>query len=70
MRIVDSLLGASAGELDKESSERSSCVPVELTNLSYRLGTLRDGVLSQFTRENQSHSSLDLARGDSRFLGV
>ena len=70
MRTVDSLLGTSAGELDRESSEWSSCVSVELTNLSYRLGALRDSVLSQFTRENQSHSSLDLTRGDSGFLGV
>ena len=59
MRIVDSLLGASAGELDKESSERSSCVPVELTNLSYRLGTLRDGVLREFTREDETNSGLN-----------
>jgi hypothetical protein len=40
------------------------------THLRDRLGTFRDSVLRQFTRENEADCSLDLARRDGRFLGV
>jgi len=34
------------------------------------LGTLRDGVLGQFTRQDETDSGLDLAGRDRRLLGV
>jgi hypothetical protein len=34
------------------------------------LGTLRDGMLGQFTREDETDSGLDLAGRDRRLLGV
>ena len=53
MRTADNLFGTGAGELDKKLSGWSSfVVQLRPTNLSYGLGTLRDSVLSQFTREN------------------
>jgi hypothetical protein len=40
------------------------------TYLRYRLGALRDSMLRQFTRKNETDCSLDLARRDGRLLGV
>ena len=43
---------------------------IETTNFGHGLGTLGDGVLGKFTREDETDSGLDLARRDRRLLGV
>ena len=40
------------------------------TRTGYRLGTLRDGVLGEFTREDEADSCLDFPRGDGGLLRV
>lgn len=40
------------------------------TYLRDRLGTLRDSVLREFTREDKSDRGLDFTGGDGGFLGI
>lgn len=35
---------------------------VKITYLCHRLGSFRDGVLGEFTRQNEAYRSLDLSR--------